>query len=206
MAFIIGVTRLGKSDRVPGLFHVRTSFLHVNFVPLVPTGSVLISERIDLTHSHEVSIPLSLRSVLLGYLRALSIVAAFIVGIALLVTMLERGRWNPLSDLRHVLIVSAIGLAIIGATVWLWQVPRASLRRARDLGSRFGLPPAFVEAHWERNLRRRKPSRDMAADPRDTEDCPQCQGRGKIDQMGTDNDGLPWCREVPCPACRATAI
>jgi hypothetical protein len=44
----VGTRLFGKVHHVPGHFYVATRFAHVNFIPLVPTGSWLVQ---DGTHS-----------------------------------------------------------------------------------------------------------------------------------------------------------
>ncbi len=73
----------GEVDRVPGLFHIATSFLVVRDVPVIPLGSYLIREG-TLLGSEIIGdrVPLNWRSVLTVYLRMLfggvSLLCAFV--------------------------------------------------------------------------------------------------------------------------------
>src|SRR5438067_11170137 len=42
---VFGTRLFGQTDRVPGLFCVRTKFFHLNFVPLIPLTSYLVFEE-----------------------------------------------------------------------------------------------------------------------------------------------------------------
>src|SRR5262245_52564129 len=42
--WVVGADFYGKVDRIPGVCHVRTRFLHVLFFPFVPTSSFLVIE------------------------------------------------------------------------------------------------------------------------------------------------------------------
>jgi len=68
----------GKTDEVPGLFHVATKFEHMFFVPILPQGSYLILNPVEPTG---IPIPCSLKSVLLGYGRGWTLVTAVGTGI-----------------------------------------------------------------------------------------------------------------------------
>src|SRR5688572_9675502 len=74
MFVIYGTRLMGKVDHVENLGYVSTQFFHLNFVPLVPTGSYLIlAENGD--DFRGVSLPLSFKSILVAWLRAGSFLA-----------------------------------------------------------------------------------------------------------------------------------
>lgn len=75
--FIVGDGYYGKCDRVPGLFHVKTRFLHIYWMPVVPRESYLVFESSG--GQQGIAIPLSFRSVLLAWSR----MAATLLAVAL---------------------------------------------------------------------------------------------------------------------------
>ena len=70
---VFGSRLFGKTDEVPGLFHVATAFWHIWFFPLYPIRSHLVFEE---SWSGWEGVPLTLhpKSLLLGYARALLVV------------------------------------------------------------------------------------------------------------------------------------
>jgi hypothetical protein len=86
MFVIFGTQHYGQVDRVPGLFSVKTSFFHINYVLLVPTGSHLVLEGTETADGFRgTPIPLSPKSVLAGYVRnwfgIAALVAAIVTGL-----------------------------------------------------------------------------------------------------------------------------
>jgi hypothetical protein len=78
---IYGTKPYGKCDVVPELFYVATWFFHVDFVPLIPTGSRLILGQSGSSYQ-VVKIPFSFKSLFLAWSRA-----AFFAG------MIGTGLW-----------------------------------------------------------------------------------------------------------------
>lgn len=71
MFVTFGTRYAGQVDRVPGLFYVKTSFFHINYLLLVPTGSHLVLEGTESDNGFRgTPIPLSPKSVLAGYVRS----------------------------------------------------------------------------------------------------------------------------------------
>lgn len=62
---IAGTRTMGKVDDVPGVGHVATQFFHVWFFPLVPLRSLVVEDGAE----RAVSIPMSWKSVAVGYFR-----------------------------------------------------------------------------------------------------------------------------------------
>jgi len=67
--FFFGDNYYGKVDRVPGLFFVRTRFLHVWFVPLVPRESYLFFDGPPYGGYAGIRIRLNWKSVFVAWLR-----------------------------------------------------------------------------------------------------------------------------------------
>jgi hypothetical protein len=66
----------GKTDEVPGLFHVATRFGHLWFLPLIPVGSYVIVKKTE-EGWRGVRIPVSVKSLVLAWLRT----ACLIIGL-----------------------------------------------------------------------------------------------------------------------------
>ncbi|GFH57097.1 hypothetical protein CTEN210_13573 [Chaetoceros tenuissimus] len=72
---LCGTRFFGKTEEVPGVFHVATKFFHLNFVPLYPKGSCLVIDKpmSPSTRGHVgVAIPLNKKSVGLAWARGLA--------------------------------------------------------------------------------------------------------------------------------------
>jgi hypothetical protein len=79
MIIIWGSKLYGKTDEVPGLFHVATSFGHLWYIPLFPTASYLILDVESAQHG--IRIPLRWKSTLLGWGRPGTLITAVVAGI-----------------------------------------------------------------------------------------------------------------------------
>jgi hypothetical protein len=89
MGVVVHGQRLcGQVDRVPGLCYVSTLFWHVQYLPLFPLRGYLVREGSEKDEQFQgVRIPLSLKSVLAGYLRGwLGAAAIFTGGVGALAT------------------------------------------------------------------------------------------------------------------------
>src|SRR5687767_11543126 len=76
MIIIFGSYNCGKCDEVPRLCHVETHFAHVYYVPLIPLGSVAVFGRNPDSSQRRIPIGLSIKSVLIGWLRAACVAGA----------------------------------------------------------------------------------------------------------------------------------
>jgi hypothetical protein len=82
---VFGSGLYGKTDEVPGLFYVATTFGHLWFIPLVPTRSLLVfkEEATGLPagfHEMCLQIPFSIKSALLGWGRTGTVITAVVAG------------------------------------------------------------------------------------------------------------------------------
>jgi hypothetical protein len=82
----------GKVDQVPMLGHVATSFLYVQFVPIIPLGSYLVLED----GQSAVSVGFSPKSVLVAWTRAALVVLAIGAGVSGIVAVADRSWREPL--------------------------------------------------------------------------------------------------------------
>ena len=72
---LCGTRFFGKTEDVPGVFHIATKFFHLNFVPLYPKGSYLVIDK-PMSPSTRgqvgVAIPLNMKSVGLAWARGVA--------------------------------------------------------------------------------------------------------------------------------------
>lgn len=134
MLLIYGTSLYGKCDEVPGLFHVATNFVHLYYIPLVPTGShVVLAKRGSTWQGAPCG--LSVKSLLMGWLRAVAIVAILICFGASLMLYSE-------TDYHTMAMFAAVGVAAAFFLIWSYRagvVCRASYRRAMILADKIGL-------------------------------------------------------------------
>ena len=141
MVIIWGSQFYGKVDHVPGLFYVVTTFGHIWYLPLIPTGSYLIID--DGTGENGMQITMSMKSVLMGWGRALS----FVVGVILILVGL--GNQGPGSDPFASTTQLAGGAALIGMGIVSYYVIGIGRERAAWVAESAGLNPAFVHDHFD---------------------------------------------------------
>ncbi|HEX8916072.1 MAG TPA: hypothetical protein VF796_27235, partial [Humisphaera sp.] len=137
MLFIFGTRLFGKCDQVPGCFHVVTRFGHVNFIPLIPMGSYAVFSQ----HGGEVRgvpIGLSMKSVLVAWLRAFAVLAAVVTLFVLCAALGSRGGSGRSSlPTAAAAFACAVGLA---AFSWRFKgITHAGFERACELGRKMGL-------------------------------------------------------------------
>lgn len=129
-----GAGHYGKVDQVPGLFHVKTKFFHVHFLPLIPLGSHLHFE--DAEESDATPIGWCWKSILIAWLRALLVAGGGFLAIVALTGLIVL-----IEDFRHWKIV--LGL-VVGACLcfsvlyfsfrWTHARPERALCLARHAG------------------------------------------------------------------------
>ena len=133
MVFIFGMRRFGLTDVVPGVFYIRTTFFHFDFVPLFPTESFLV-----LNTQHEqkfIKIPLNKKSICVAYLRSLSLIGTllhFVIGI-----YQSHSQGNAFNAMGS-FVLSAL-FCVIAVYSWCSKgLKNASYERAKELCSSFG--------------------------------------------------------------------
>jgi hypothetical protein len=136
MFVIYGTRLMGKVDNVENLGYVSTQFFHLNFIPLIPTGSYLIlAENGD--DFRGVSIPLSFKSILVAWLRVGSFLAFIGCTVGALVSLGSNKQ-----DILAGLACGAIALASIATFVATYYLPffsKASYSRAMQIADIVGL-------------------------------------------------------------------
>ncbi len=134
MALHFGTKLMGKVDEVPRVGHVSTQFFHINYLPLIPTGTYFVLEEQG-DNFRGVTIPLSFKSILVAWLRAATFLAFFIAVITTIITVSEKK--TPAAIGSGLAAVAAI--AAFWGTYYIPLVSRASYDRALDLAHRVGL-------------------------------------------------------------------
>lgn len=137
MVIIWGTTHAGKVDEVPGLFHVVTQFGHVYYIPLIPTGSYVVFEKMNDGSFRGTPVGLSLKSWLVAWLRAGSILALLgsVLGTAIAIADAQR---QPLGWIAPV-VLGVVPLAALILSYRLKMFTHASYERAVQLAQRVGL-------------------------------------------------------------------
>ncbi len=78
MPFVLGWNALfGRTDKVPGLLFVGTSFFYFCFIPLIPLGSYIVRYEDDDWFGGFKGVPIgiSIKSVLFAWMRAAAVIA-----------------------------------------------------------------------------------------------------------------------------------
>lgn len=111
MIVLFGTKSYGKVDKIPGVCHVATDFLHLQLVPLIPVGTFAI-----FSDNHRVRLPLSFKSIATAWFRVLLLLC----GAATCLFAITGFEENPLSD---GVVWSAITAAIIAVAVITYRLP-----------------------------------------------------------------------------------
>ena len=140
--WFMGVGPYGRVDRVPGVACVVTMFVHFLFMPLIPYQSLVVPGD-GLGSRGAVRIPMSLKSVAVGYLRAALILAAVLALAAIALTIFGHLDDKPLSArqlatalaIRTIVVAAGIGLYVASRQRWM-----ASPARRAELCRLLGRP------------------------------------------------------------------
>lgn len=143
MIYVWGSRLYGKVDNVKGLFHVATKFGHFDYIPLIPMGSWVITEQTG-NGWRGVRIPVSLKSIGVGLLRALS-VPGLAVGAGMMVAAFD-ARKPSVEALVAASAVIAISLFFLVGCRYVPGLGKATPRRAEELGRLVGLPQEVLDA------------------------------------------------------------
>jgi hypothetical protein len=136
---IFGTRIYGKMDHVPGLFYIGTSFVHINFVPLIPLGSYLIID--DGSGENGISCPFHLTSLLMAWVRPAGVlVALWAAGYAIFSSTLV------LEARIGFVVLACVAVAMVYLSYWIIQCGRA---RAVRLAERAGLDANLVHDHFD---------------------------------------------------------
>jgi hypothetical protein len=132
--YILGKRFLGRVDNVAGVCYVVTLFAHGFWFPLFPMGSYLIPAGEGAPDVIDgVRIPLSWKSVTLGYARAVCVVTA---ALSLLWANSVRHEVSPYDGKpmwTGLVVTAAIAIAVlVGSYLFFW---RATPKRMAELAA-----------------------------------------------------------------------
>ena len=157
MFVIWGERFYGKVDQVPGVCHVATLFGHFFWFPLFPLRTYVVADESMRRVKHEahyglvhetsygfagVRIPMSARSVLVGYLRAVLGFVIFTLGMAVIAFGWELVRPDPTERNPLPAFVKLSGALVVAILLfWLSRLAtRAGTVRAAELRKQLGIP------------------------------------------------------------------
>jgi hypothetical protein len=139
MAVHIGTKLMGKVDEVPRLGYVATQFFHVNYLPLIPTGTYFVlGEAGD--EFQGVAIPFSPKSILMAWLRA-ALFLAFILAVVFTIIAVADKKTPAAIGLG---VGGGLVIAAFCATYYIPFISRAGYHRAIELGRRVGATDEFL--------------------------------------------------------------
>jgi len=138
MLAIFGTRNFGKVDHVPGLFYLSTQFFHVNFVPLVPTGTHLVIDGSETGDGFRgVKIGMSGKSIFFTYLRAACVVGSILAFIFGFIDVA-----NGQTSTGVALIAAGIVATVL--MILSYKLARPSPERALRLAQEAGIAPEVV--------------------------------------------------------------
>jgi hypothetical protein len=134
MSLHFGTKLMGKVDDVPRMGYVATQFFHINYLPLIPTGTYFVLEESG-DNFRGVTLPLSFKSILVAWLRA-ALFIGFIVTVIVAIIMFadEKTAEGIGACVGGMLLV-----ALFFGTYYLPFISRAGYHRAMELAQRIGL-------------------------------------------------------------------
>jgi hypothetical protein len=142
---IFGQRRCGKVDEVPGLCYVQTQFVHVYYVPLIPTTSYIVLAGSESGSGFRgVKTSLSLKSVLVGWVRTgavLATIGGIIGAVAYGIALADSQSAEALEGL-----IMTVSLAV-GAVGVYWittRFGRAGYQRALELAEQLGVSQDLI--------------------------------------------------------------
>jgi hypothetical protein len=141
---IYGDDYFGKVDHVPGLFFVKTRFLHCMWVPLVPRESYLM---VDGEACPPIQIRLRWKSVWVAWLRSFLFVMALWLVTTGFMVLIARG-----AESRAIVIAIIVWIiSVFFAGLWYFshRFTRAKIDRALELGKLLGLPQDEIEIRFD---------------------------------------------------------
>jgi hypothetical protein len=139
VAIHFGTKLMGKVDEVPRVGYVSTKFIHVNFLPLIPTGSYFVlDEQGD--NFQGVPVPISFKSIAVAWLRSVTFFM-FLFGVIFCIIAFSEQKTSQAILTAGVAIA---GVVLFAASYYIPLVSRASYQRAMDLAERVGLSDEVV--------------------------------------------------------------
>jgi hypothetical protein len=151
MFLIHGYGMYAKVDRVPGLFHVATRFLHLYWMPVVPLQSYLVPEAGRARVSFKpAAVGINWKSVLLAWIRVVLVVG----GCALFPLFLAAALQELPPNVRPALAPVVVGLPFLSLALlaWSYRTRWTTPERALLLASIAGIPPEAVAERFADRL------------------------------------------------------
>jgi hypothetical protein len=147
MIVFFGTRLYGKVDQVPGLFHVATQFFYIQFIPVIPVGSVLVlDQRVSGNASGGVKIGWSGKSILAAWGRLVLLLGG--VGLAIMAAIegarLLEGKGKGLDCAIGAASAVALLLLLVGS----YRFTHAGPERALRIAEKAGLPLEIVARHF----------------------------------------------------------
>lgn len=133
----------GKVDGVPGFFYVKTRFLHIWWIPLIPRESYLFLDQPDASgHFGALPIPRLWKSIWFAWGRTclvcLAIIFLFAGGAIWAAPIKESERLRVIAFTTVVWFIAFLFCCLL---FWLGRYSTASQARAIELGRLLGLSP-----------------------------------------------------------------
>jgi hypothetical protein len=153
MFIVWGTQHAGKVDRVGDMFHVVTNFGHLYYIPLLPMGSFVVTGTNADGSINGAAIPLSFKSILVGWLRAACVIAMIATAITMAVAMGEGAKPGQQVHWMIPAIFFVLAAVVLGLSYRLSFITAASYERACELGKRLelnDLGQLMLEIHFGR--------------------------------------------------------
>jgi hypothetical protein len=145
---VFGDDYWGKVDWVPGLFYIKTRFLHIWWFPLVPRQSILfLDENPPPKSPRGVAVPLRWKSVGLTWLHMFLLLIMVICFVGSFGLFSIESKNAPI----HPFFMVAVAWSLVflsGFSYWWscrWMSP--TREKALELGKLLGIPAETVELH-----------------------------------------------------------
>jgi hypothetical protein len=143
MLIIWGERLYGTVDRVPGLFHVATSFGHAYYFPAIPGKTYIVIEPRGIGEQPRyIPIDRNAKSVMFAYFRALALVAGFFMtflgGIRFILMYSTYG--TSTDQLTAASLIPLAGLACLVGVLISIKLTVADKDRAIELARKAGIP------------------------------------------------------------------
>jgi len=134
MSLHFGTKLMGKVDEVPRMGYVSTQFFHVNYLPLIPTGTYFVLEESG-DNFRGVTLPLSFKSVCVAWLRALLFIG-FIASVIIAIIFVSDQKTPEAIGIG---LAGVLAVAFFWCTYYIPFIARANYERAMELAQRIGL-------------------------------------------------------------------
>ncbi len=145
MVLIWGSKLYGKTDAVPGLFHVATKFGHLWYIPLIPTSTFLVLSE-DGDGWRGLDLPMSGKSILLAWIRTAAFLGTIIACVASIPLITD-----PMHPIGTKITAGAFilaGIAAIYFTMFHSLTRNAGYTRALELAGYLGPEAEALVDHY----------------------------------------------------------